>query len=48
MNLILFTLFYFLRVPAEEKMMLDTFGDQYREYMTKTGSVIPKWSTPHS
>jgi protein-S-isoprenylcysteine O-methyltransferase Ste14 len=41
--LILFALFYFLRVPAEEKMMLDTFGDQYREYMTKTGSVIPKW-----
>lgn len=48
MNLILFALFYFLRVPAEEKMMLDTFGDQYLEYMKKTGSVIPKWSTPHS
>jgi protein-S-isoprenylcysteine O-methyltransferase Ste14 len=42
MYLILFTLFYFLRVPAEEKMMLDTFGDEYREYMQKTGKVIPK------
>jgi protein-S-isoprenylcysteine O-methyltransferase Ste14 len=42
MNLILFALFYFLRVPAEEKMMLDTFGDEYSEYMKKTGKVIPK------
>lgn len=36
------TLFYFLRVNAEEKMMLDTFGDEYREYMNKTGAVFPK------
>jgi protein-S-isoprenylcysteine O-methyltransferase Ste14 len=43
MYLILFALFYFLRVPAEEKMMLDTFGDRYREYIKKTGGVIPKW-----
>jgi protein-S-isoprenylcysteine O-methyltransferase Ste14 len=34
--------FYFLRVRAEEKMMLDTFGDEYREYMNKTGTVFPK------
>jgi protein-S-isoprenylcysteine O-methyltransferase Ste14 len=40
--LIVFIPFYFLRVQAEEKMMLDTFGDQYREYMKKTGGVIPK------
>jgi protein-S-isoprenylcysteine O-methyltransferase Ste14 len=41
-GLLVFTLFYFLRVPAEEKMMLETFGDQYREYMRQTGGVIPR------
>jgi protein-S-isoprenylcysteine O-methyltransferase Ste14 len=41
LNLIFFAVFYFMRVQAEEKMMLDTFGNQYREYMNKTGSVIP-------
>jgi len=35
-------LFYFLRVSAEERMMLDTFGDKYREYVNKTGAVFPK------
>jgi protein-S-isoprenylcysteine O-methyltransferase Ste14 len=44
--LIIFIPFYILRVPVEEKMMLDIFGDQYRDYMEKTGGVIPKfkWS----
>ena len=42
-GLIIFIPFYILRVPAEEKMMLDTFGDKYREYMKKTGGVIPKF-----
>ena len=32
-DLLFFIPFYILRVRAEEKMMLDTFGDQYREYM---------------
>jgi protein-S-isoprenylcysteine O-methyltransferase Ste14 len=41
-DLILFIPFYILRVRAEEKMMIDAFGDQYREYMKKTGGVIPK------
>jgi protein-S-isoprenylcysteine O-methyltransferase Ste14 len=44
LNLIFFTVFYFMRVRAEEKMMLDTFGSQYSEYMQRTGSVIPRWS----
>jgi protein-S-isoprenylcysteine O-methyltransferase Ste14 len=34
--------FYFLRVGPEEKMMLDTFGDQYRQYMNKVGGLFPK------
>ena len=35
-------LFYFLRVPAEEQMMVDKFGTEYREYMSRTGAVFPK------
>jgi len=42
LDLFVFIAFYFLRVRAEEKMMLDTFGDKYREYMKKTGAVFPK------
>jgi protein-S-isoprenylcysteine O-methyltransferase Ste14 len=40
-GLIVFVPLYFLRVRAEEKMMLDSFGDPYREYMEHTGAVIP-------
>jgi len=42
-DLLFFIPFYILRVRAEEKMMLDTFGDQYREYLQNTGAVIPKF-----
>ena len=31
-----------LRVPKEERMMLDQFGDQYRTYMQHTGRYFPK------
>ena len=41
-NLLVFVPFYILRVKEEEKMMLDSFGTQYREYMQKTGGVLPK------
>lgn len=41
-NLLIFIPFYMLRVQAEEKMMVDTFGDEYREYMKQTGGVLPK------
>ena len=43
LDLIFFFFFYFLCVRAEEKMMLDTFGDPYREYIKRTGGVIPKF-----
>lgn len=42
LDMFVFMAFYFLRVRAEEKLMLDTFGDEYREYMNKTGAVFPK------
>lgn len=41
-NLLIFIPFYMLRVQAEEKMMVDIFGDEYREYMKQTGGVLPK------
>ena len=42
LNLLIFIPFYFLRVNAEEQMMLDSFGTQYQDYMQRTGGVLPK------
>jgi len=36
---------FFLRVPREEQMMIEQFGDQYRQYMKKTGRFFPKLSS---
>jgi protein-S-isoprenylcysteine O-methyltransferase Ste14 len=33
---------YFLRVDAEEQMMVEQFGDQYKNYMRRTGRIIPR------
>ncbi len=43
-QLLSFAPLYFLRVPREERMMLDHFGDEYRTYMRHTGRVFPRWS----
>lgn len=43
LNLFVFIPFYFLRVQAEEQMMIEMFGDQYRVYMEKVGGVLPKF-----
>lgn len=42
LNLLVFIPFYLLRVRAEERMMLDSFGPQYQDYMQRTGGVLPK------
>lgn len=42
LNLLVFIPFYILRVKAEEKMMLDSFGEEYKNYVQKTGAVFPK------
>jgi protein-S-isoprenylcysteine O-methyltransferase Ste14 len=34
---------FFVRVPREEQMMIEEFGEEYREYMKRTGSVFPKF-----
>jgi len=33
---------YVARVAAEEKMMVERFGDSYRQYMEKTGRLWPR------
>src|SRR5687768_12660924 len=32
---------FMLRIQPEEKMMLQHFGDEYREYMKRTGRLLP-------
>lgn len=36
-----FAALFFLRVDREERMMLDTFGTDYRDYMDRTKRIIP-------
>jgi protein-S-isoprenylcysteine O-methyltransferase Ste14 len=33
---------YFVRIPREEHMMLDHFGDDYRAYCAQTGRILPR------
>jgi protein-S-isoprenylcysteine O-methyltransferase Ste14 len=33
---------YFRRVPQEEALMLDQFGEEYRDYMDRTGRIVPR------
>jgi protein-S-isoprenylcysteine O-methyltransferase Ste14 len=42
-SLVLFLPMYLLRVPREEQMMLEQFGEAYRAYMNHTGRVIPRF-----
>jgi protein-S-isoprenylcysteine O-methyltransferase Ste14 len=40
-GLVGFGTLYFCRVGYEERMMLDGFGDSYRQYMARTKRIIP-------
>jgi protein-S-isoprenylcysteine O-methyltransferase Ste14 len=33
---------YLVRAPKEEQMMLDNFGEEYRNYISRTGRIIPR------
>jgi hypothetical protein len=35
-----------LRIPKEEQMMIEDFGEEYQTYMQRTGSLLPKWGSP--
>jgi protein-S-isoprenylcysteine O-methyltransferase Ste14 len=41
-GLVLFLPVYVYRLPIEEKMMLDQFGQPYREYMRRVGGIFPR------
>lgn len=40
-----FAVMYFVRLPREEQMMCEWFGEQYREYTRQTGRLFPRLST---
>ncbi|MCS6825017.1 MAG: protein-S-isoprenylcysteine O-methyltransferase [Caldilinea sp.] len=40
-GIVCFALFYFSRVAREEQLMLERFGDEYRNYMNRTGRILP-------
>lgn len=40
--LVCFAPLYFRRVPREEQLMLDVFGERYRVYTGKTGRILPR------
>ncbi len=35
--------FYLLRAPKEERMMLEQFDEQYRQYISRTGGIVPRF-----
>ena len=39
-----FAAMYFIRLPREEALMKETFGDSYKEYSERTGRVLPRLS----
>jgi protein-S-isoprenylcysteine O-methyltransferase Ste14 len=47
--LVAFALMYFIRTPREEQMMREFFGQEYVEYMRRTGRIFPRvHTTNHS
>ena len=42
-SIISFSLLYFIRIPAEEKMLLEHFGKKYKKYLKSTNKIIPKF-----
>jgi protein-S-isoprenylcysteine O-methyltransferase Ste14 len=43
-----FAAMYFLRTPREEQLMCELFGEEYREYMRRTGRLFPRIWTKNS
>ena len=40
-GLVAFTILFAVRVPREERLMLDAFGEAYRDYMRRTHRLVP-------
>ncbi len=43
--LVTFAPMYFRRAPREETMMVDYFGEEYHEYMRRTGRLFPRFGS---
>jgi protein-S-isoprenylcysteine O-methyltransferase Ste14 len=41
-TVVAFTAMYFLRTPREEQLMCETFGEEYRQSMRRTGRLVPR------
>ena len=41
-NYLLTIILIFARIPKEEQMLLDQFGDEYRAYTKRTGRLLPR------
>jgi protein-S-isoprenylcysteine O-methyltransferase Ste14 len=39
-----FAIVIIVRTPREERQLLDAFGEQYREYMLRTGRYLPRFN----
>ena len=39
-----FAVFFWLRVPREEAMMVGAFGAEYQAYRQRTGRFVPRWA----
>jgi len=42
-NYLLTIILIFVRIPKEEQMLLEQFGDEYRAYMKRTGRLLPRF-----
>ncbi len=41
-GIVTWSILYFIRLPDEEKIMIEEFGQEYEDYMKKTGRILPK------
>lgn len=41
-GILTWSILYFVRLPDEEKMMIEKFGQEYKDYMRKTKKIIPR------
>jgi protein-S-isoprenylcysteine O-methyltransferase Ste14 len=42
-GIVTWAILYFIRVPREEKMMEEEFGEEYLAYKQQTGRILPKF-----
>jgi protein-S-isoprenylcysteine O-methyltransferase Ste14 len=48
MSVVVALLLRVLVIPAEENALVAKFGDQYREYMGRSGRLLPRMPDPGS